>query len=64
LPVFKGLADVLRKVKFSPPKPVFCPRCRSPKIMRLQTFGILPVLYRCKECDYNGTLVLELELED
>jgi predicted RNA-binding Zn-ribbon protein involved in translation (DUF1610 family) len=64
LPLFKGFLDTLKKVKHSSPKPVFCPSCRSPKLKRLQNYGILPSVYHCEKCGYQGTLVLEIEPED
>jgi len=64
LPFLKGIMDTLKKVKHSAPKPVFCPRCKSSKIKRLQNYGILPTEYHCEKCGYQGTLVIEIEPDE
>ena len=63
MPGLKGLADKLFKVRHRAPRPVFCPNCRSHKIKLKESYGILPHVYRCSECGYEGSLVLELEEE-
>jgi predicted RNA-binding Zn-ribbon protein involved in translation (DUF1610 family) len=57
----KGIFETLKKVKHSSPTPKFCPKCKGHQIFPRQTFGILPLKYQCRDCDYEGTLVLELE---
>jgi hypothetical protein len=29
-----------------------------------ENYGILPRVYQCEECDYEGSLILELEPEE
>jgi predicted RNA-binding Zn-ribbon protein involved in translation (DUF1610 family) len=43
---------------------MFCPNCQSPKIKIRESYGILPQMYYCEECGYEGHLILELEPED
>lgn len=59
----KGLADKLFKVRHRAPRPFFCPKCSSHKIKLKESYGILPQVYRCSECGYEGSLILELEEE-
>jgi predicted RNA-binding Zn-ribbon protein involved in translation (DUF1610 family) len=63
LPGLKGLSDRLFKVRHRAPTPVFCPKCKSHKIKLKESYGILPHVYKCNECGYEGHLVLELEEE-
>ena len=63
MPGLKGLSDKLFKVRHRTPSPVFCPKCGSHKIKLKESYGILPRVYRCSECGYEGPLVLELEEE-
>jgi len=53
--------EILGKIKYRNPQPVFCPRCESSKIKQITSFGILTGKYRCNSCGYEGTIVLELE---
>lgn len=64
MPIIGEIIEILKKSKHSSPKPVFCPSCNSPKIRLKESYGILPQLYHCENCGYEGTLVLELEPED
>jgi predicted RNA-binding Zn-ribbon protein involved in translation (DUF1610 family) len=57
----KEMIHVLKKAKHSSPKPVFCPTCYSSKLKQNESYGILPRLYYCEKCGYEGPLVLELE---
>ena len=57
----KDLKDTLKLLKHSKPKPVFCPKCRSSNISSEALYGVLPSLYTCKDCGYNGPIVLELD---
>jgi ribosomal protein L37AE/L43A len=61
LPNIKGIFETLKKVKHSSPRPKFCPKCKRHNIFPRQAFGILPLKYQCRDCGYEGTLVLELE---
>ena len=55
------MIDILKQSKHKSPQPVFCPTCYSPKLKQNESYGILPRLYYCKKCGYEGPLVLELE---
>ena len=60
----KEIIDILKQSKHSILRPVFCPNCQSPKIKLKESYGILPQLYHCEDCGYEGTLILELEPEE
>lgn len=60
----KEIIDILKQSKHSTPRPVFCPKCQSPKVKLKESYGILPQQYHCEECGYEGTLILELEPEE
>ncbi|MBN2334042.1 hypothetical protein JXL21_00685 [Candidatus Bathyarchaeota archaeon] len=64
MPGLKGLKDTRFKVTHRTPKPVFCPVCRSHKVKIKESYGILPQMYHCEDCGYEGTLILELEEEE
>lgn len=64
MPRLDEIIDILKKSKHSTPRPVFCPNCLSPKIKLKESFGILPQIYHCEECGYEGSLILELEPEE
>lgn len=57
----KNLKDTLKLLKHSKPKPIFCPKCNSSNITSEALYGVLPSMYTCKNCGYNGPVVLELE---
>ncbi|MFH1915668.1 MAG: hypothetical protein ABIJ21_00235 [Nanoarchaeota archaeon] len=38
-------------------KAIYCPRCNSPSIYAY--LGGMTGTYRCKECGYMGTLIIE-----
>jgi predicted RNA-binding Zn-ribbon protein involved in translation (DUF1610 family) len=63
LPGLKGLSDKLFKIRHRAPKPVFCPKCGSHKMKVKESYGILPHMYTCTECGYEGPLFLEIEEE-
>ena len=63
MPRLDEIIEILKKAKHSSPSPVFCPKCQSTKIKLNESFGILPQIYHCDECDYEGYLILELEPE-
>ena len=64
MPRLDDIVDILKNSRFSKPRPVFCPNCQSPKIKLKESYGILPQMYHCEECDYEGAIVLELEPDD
>jgi len=64
LPGLKGLSDKLFKIRHRAPKPVFCPKCGSHKMKVKESYGILPHMYTCTECGYEGPLFLEIEEEE
>jgi predicted RNA-binding Zn-ribbon protein involved in translation (DUF1610 family) len=63
LDVLREIAETLQSIKRRSPQPKFCPNCKSHKIYPNPSFGILPTTYSCKECEYEGTIVLEIESE-
>jgi len=42
-----------------------CPRCGSTNVTKSGPFDgwLFPIRYVCRDCDYSGTLVLEVERE-
>ncbi len=60
----RGFWDILRQVKHQGPQPKFCPKCRSAKIYPKESYGMLPTSYSCKDCDYEGNVILEMDPED
>jgi predicted RNA-binding Zn-ribbon protein involved in translation (DUF1610 family) len=56
--------DIFRQVKHQKPQPKFCPNCRSHNIFSKETYGALPLSYRCRDCGYEGIVVLEMDPED
>jgi transposase-like protein len=57
--------ETVKNLKRSPPAPQVCPLCGSSRIRIQGSLGgwLLPPLYACEECGYQGGLVLELEQE-
>ena len=64
MPRLNEIIDILKQSKHSIPRPVFCPKCQSPKIKLKESYGILPVMYHCDDCGYEGPLILELEPDE
>jgi predicted RNA-binding Zn-ribbon protein involved in translation (DUF1610 family) len=64
VPILDEIIEILKNSKYSSPRPVFCPKCHSPKIKLKESYGILPQIYHCEKCGYEGSLVLELESEE
>ena len=64
MPILDEIIEILKNSKYSSPQPVFCPKCHSPKIKLKESYGILPQIYHCEECGYEGSLILELESEE
>jgi hypothetical protein len=61
VPSIKGILETLKQVKFRTPKPIFCPKCKSSNIYPKESYGILPSIYKCRDCKYEGNLVVELD---
>ena len=59
----KGIWETLKQIRFRRPRPKFCPRCRGHNIYPVSMLGILPTTYRCRDCGYEGALVLEVDPE-
>jgi predicted RNA-binding Zn-ribbon protein involved in translation (DUF1610 family) len=59
----KGFWETLKQIKHRSPKPKFCPRCKGHNIYPKSNLGILPTTYTCRDCGYEGVLVLEIDLE-
>jgi predicted RNA-binding Zn-ribbon protein involved in translation (DUF1610 family) len=64
VPRLHEIIDILKKSKYSSPRPVFCPKCKSPRIKIRENYGILPRIYHCEDCGYEGPIILELEPEE
>ena len=62
--LIKGMVDALKSARYRAPEPVFCPQCRSYKVKLKESYGILPRVYHCENCGYEGPLILELEPEE
>jgi len=59
----KRLLETLKHIRHSRPRPKFCPKCRGHNIYPASMLGILPTTYRCRDCGYEGILVLEVDRE-
>ena len=60
------LRDIMKSFKHRKASKIYCPRCASPNI-RLSSslsYWLLPAKFVCKDCGYNGMIVMELEKED
>ena len=55
----KNLKDALEKITYKNPQQKFCPQCRGTNIYPKIRFGILPQQYECKDCGYQGYVILE-----
>jgi hypothetical protein len=58
--------DVLKAVKHSKPKAIFCPKCCSPGLKSYSGFAgidmwLTPRKYVCENCGYVGPIYMELE---
>ncbi len=60
----RDFLDIVKQVKHQKPQPKFCPNCRSTKIYPKETYGMFPPSYSCRDCDYEGYVVLEMDPED
>jgi len=59
----KGILKTLKQIKHRRPQPKFCPSCKGHNIYPTAIIGILPTIYRCRDCGYKGALVLEIDVE-
>ncbi len=59
----RGLLETLKLLKHNMPKPKLCPQCKGHNIYPTSNLGILPTVYRCRDCEYEGSLVLEIDSE-
>jgi predicted RNA-binding Zn-ribbon protein involved in translation (DUF1610 family) len=60
----RGFFDILKQVKHQKPQLKFCPSCMSTKIYPKESYGMFPPTYSCRDCDYEGYIVLEKDPED
>jgi hypothetical protein len=61
----RGLWETLKQFKHQSPQPKFCPECKGSNIYPTSSFGgFLPTYYKCKDCEYEGHLVFEIEPEE
>jgi len=60
----RGFFDILKEVKHQKPQLKFCPSCMSTKIYPKESYGMFPPTYSCRDCDYEGYIVLEKDPED
>lgn len=60
----KGLLDTFKNIRHKSPQPKFCPKCKGHRIYPISTLGILPAIYRCKDCGYESSIFLEIEPEE
>jgi len=60
--------DLLRAIKHSKPKAIFCPKCCNPDLKSSSGFAgidmwLTPRKYVCEKCGYVGPIFMELEKE-
>ena len=60
----RGFLETLKLVKHQSPQPKLCPSCMSAKIYPKESYGLFPPTYSCRDCDYEGYIVLERDPED
>ena len=60
----RGFWETLKQARHQMPRPKFCPKCRGHNIYPNPTMGILPTTYRCRDCGYEGPLVLEIDPDE
>ena len=59
--------EVFKSIKHRSPTQIYCPRCCSPKIKPINSLaigGIAPKQYYCENCNYVGSVVMELEKDE
>lgn len=59
----RGLLETLKLIKHHAPKPKFCPQCKGHNIYPTSNLGILPTVYKCRDCKYEGSIALEIDPE-
>ena len=59
-----GFLETLKLIRHQSIQSKFCPSCMSTKIYPKESYGMLPPLYSCRDCDYEGYVVLEKVFED
>ena len=58
----RGIKETLKNLRHGTPQPKFCPKCKGINIYPASSLGgWVPTTYKCKDCDYEGYIVLELE---
>lgn len=60
----KGLWETLKQIRHQMPRPKFCPKCKGHNVYSNPTLGVLPTTYRCRDCGYEGPLVIEIDPEE
>jgi predicted RNA-binding Zn-ribbon protein involved in translation (DUF1610 family) len=60
----RDLWRTITKVRHRGPQPKFCPMCGGHRVYSEPNFGILPTVYRCRDCSYEGPLVVEIEPDE
>jgi hypothetical protein len=62
----QNLRNVFKTLKHQNPTQKYCPKCGSPKLTLSSSldYWLLPQKYFCKECNYTGTIYMELEKEE
>jgi len=63
---FQDLREVVRELKHRNETQKYCPRCGSPKLKLASgaDFWLTPGKFVCKDCGYNGFIVMEKEEEN
>ena len=59
----KGLWETLKQIRHRSPQPKFCPSCKGRNIYPTSILGILPTIYKCRDCGYQGAIVIEVDRE-
>lgn len=59
----RGLLETIKLIRHRRPRPKFCPKCKSHNIKPVSILGILPMSYKCRDCGYEGSIVLEIDSE-
>ena len=61
--------DLLKAIKHSKPRAIFCPKCCAPDLKTYSGFAgmdmwLTPRKYICEKCGYVGPIYMELEKEE
>jgi hypothetical protein len=62
--ILKEFLETIMQFKHQTPKPKFCPMCKSHKVILKETYGALPQIYNCKDCEYEGLIIFEITPEE